>query len=194
MKKLLFLLFFGFTLQGCENTCFLAGGVCGQAGGEDSEDPSKNYEQRAHIWGLKLQIGNYLLDSIFNPYRDGRHYDVTMDNIENIVPNYREVPHIGRVYGWDTECAEDISFIPKWEYKNGNSPRNIYIRVDPLGYFDFSIVLKTYPFEDFGPDKYPNGSEYYVKPEFQSNEALKIVCFNLNSVSTYASIDLSLKP
>jgi len=74
MKKLLFLLFFGFALQGCENTCFLAGGVCGQAGGEGSEDPYKNYEQRAHIWDLKIQIGNYVLDSIFNPYRDGRHF------------------------------------------------------------------------------------------------------------------------
>jgi len=167
----------------------MPGGVCGQAGGKDSEDPSKNYEQRTHIWGLKLQIGNYVLDSIFNPYRDGRYYDVTMDNIETMVPNYREVPHIGRVYGWDTECAEFICFSPKWKYKYENSPSDIYTRVDPLGYFDLSIVLKTYPFEDFGPDKYPNGSEYDVSPVFQQNKALEINCINSS-----ASINLSLRP
>jgi hypothetical protein len=202
MKKPFFLfLLFGLALQGCGSCdgCIMPGGVCGQAGGEDE---TASYEKRKNIWGLKLQIGDYVLDSIFPPLNDrygNRYYYLTMDSIETKVPNYREVPHIGRVYGWDPECAETIYFNSQWYSGWGVSNDNFYIRVDPLGYFDFSEVLETYPFEVF--DKYPfypycsegtncsEGNKYIVFPSFVTSKARKLKCLD-NS----GTILLRLKP
>jgi hypothetical protein len=110
----------------------------------------------SYTWKFKLQIGDYVKDSIYSSYSD---VDV-MDSIGEKVPNYREVPNIGRVYGWDPRCATFLEVIPEWDT---HRRKEFILYVDPLGYFDFSELFNTYPLEktkdsDYG--KYSFSIEY----------------------------------
>lgn len=98
---------------------------------EEEIPPQKRYVR----WGLKLQIGNYVLDSIFTPPDSelaGRDYNVSMDNICGIESGCDTVPRIGKIYGWDSTCFSMVSFSSVsqgvWEK----------FHVDSEGMFDFS--------------------------------------------------------
>ncbi|MDR3002219.1 MAG: hypothetical protein LBU89_13275 [Fibromonadaceae bacterium] len=191
MKKLLLpFLIFGLVLQGCGGGCINPmPGMCGGGAIDPNAPIDPEFE-----WSLRLQIGDYVLDSIPAENSD-RRVHITMDSITVKVPNYLDVPHIGRVYGWDPRCAGRIKFIPQWRWGGGGCANTnwIYIPVDPLGYFDFSKVLDRYPFEIFNNFPQPEcgpGGKYTVGLEYYAGEGrTPWDCPTLTK-----SIEISLKP
>ncbi|MDR3002217.1 MAG: hypothetical protein LBU89_13265 [Fibromonadaceae bacterium] len=143
-KLLLPFLVFGLVLQGC------GPGLNGEA---VDNSGLRSYTVPSMEWSLMLKIGDYVLDSMHSKVNNNTK--VIMDSITVKVPSYLDVPHIGRVYGWDSRCAGRISFYPKWNSSCIHTGR-IYVPVDPLGYFDFSEVFDGYPLEMFN---------YFPQPE-----------------------------
>jgi hypothetical protein len=76
------------------------------------DDTPKEKENRTINWGLRLQIGNYTLDSIFPPegWSQNGFYSVDMREICIQEPNCRTVPRVGKLYGWDNDCFEHVEF------------------------------------------------------------------------------------
>lgn len=75
-----------------------------------SNDPEPD-EPRYVRWGLKLQIGNYVLDSIFPPLKstlNGQYFQVSMKDICTVEPGCDTVPRTGHIYGWDSECFSHV--------------------------------------------------------------------------------------
>ncbi|MDR3002220.1 MAG: hypothetical protein LBU89_13280 [Fibromonadaceae bacterium] len=185
MKKLLLpFLIFGLVLQGC------GPGLNGEA---VDNSGLRSYTVPSMEWSLMLKIGDYVLDSIRAESKSKT--EVIMDSITVKVPNYLDVPHIGRVYGWDPRCAGRISFTPQWRWGGGVCADTdwIYIPVDPLGYFDFSKVLDRYPFEIFNNFPQPEcgpGGKYIVGLEYYAGEGKP----PNNCPTLTKSIRISLKP
>jgi len=80
---------------------------------EEQEDPPR----REIRWGLKIQIGQYIKDSIFppkfedlldSPNYDGIAYQVSMDSICYYEPGCDTVPRTVKVYGWDSTCFSSL--------------------------------------------------------------------------------------
>jgi len=80
---------------------------------DEEEDPPA----REVRWGLKIQIGQYVKDSIFPPTRgeladstsyDGIAYKVSVDSICYYEPGCDTVPRYVQLYGWDSTCFSGL--------------------------------------------------------------------------------------
>jgi|GEM_PF-2793438 len=104
-------------------------------------DEPKAREMPDVKWGLSLQIGSYKLDSIFAPLdwnSYGNYYHVSMPQICITEPNCATAPRIGKIYGWDKSCFEQVEF---YSIMGGGG----VVPVDSLtGVFDFSSIFIGY--------------------------------------------------
>lgn len=103
-------------------------------------DPKVVQEERVVNWGLKLQIGNDVVDSILPPvgWDPNTDYDVFMTNICAIEPACATVPRKGKIYGWDPVCFDGIEY-------NSMIGGGGVISVDSLtGEFDFTNMNISY--------------------------------------------------
>lgn len=125
------------------------------------------------VWGLKLQIGDYILDSIFSNEdisdsrfglhgdSDEEYYRVNMDKIETKVPNYAEAFYTGKIYGWDTDCFRDVYFMSR-RGKVVSSP-DFYFEVDSDGKFNFSEIAEHYT--------ELSGVQFWIRPRVLQGKA-----------------------
>jgi len=102
-------------------------------------------------WGVQLQIGTYKLDSIFKPAdwnENVSFYRVSMPQICVTEPNCATAPRIGKIYGWDKSCFDQVEF---YSIMGGGG----VVPVDSLtGTFDFSSIFIGYQ----------GGVSYRIKP------------------------------
>ena len=120
---------------------------------DDSSETQK--EERMVNWGLRLQIGGYILDSIFPPadWNTYNNYSVTMSTICTRETNCMTVPHTGQIYGWDETCLKNVEF---FSTMGGGG----VLPVDSLtGEFDFSSIFIGYQ----------GGVTYKIWPNFKKN-------------------------
>ena len=115
-----------------------------------SEDPEDNGVE----WGLKLQIGSFVIDSVFSNTSgsdsrfgthgdsDEKYYRVDMNGIESKVPDYSTAPHTGKIYGWDEDCFESVYFMPR--PTQDSIPKDYSFNVDSFGNFNFTAIEKDY--------------------------------------------------
>lgn len=128
-----------------------------------SEDSAKKERREVH-WGLRLQIGNYVLDSIFPPegWNSNEFYAVSMLDICTTEPNCRTSPHIGKIYGWDNECFDSV--IVTSPIGDGYK-----IPVDPqTAEFDFSRVNL----------EVQGGISYRIMPQFKPDSLSQYDCYS----------------
>jgi len=144
-------------------------------------------------WGLKLQIGGYVLDSIFSDTTsnrfgthgdsDKKYYRVNMDNIKTKVPDYLEAPHIGKIYGWNPDCFRYVVFmflrgggqvLPDYSYSYSDwQGPDYFLETDTSGNFDFSSIKEYYTEQE--------GVQFWIIPKKFSKYESDKLCYPKNN-------------